>query len=238
MPDFSIRSNEKELIDRDDIPSADIRQNLMELDRINTLLGGHFITIKGFKKLLGDNKAISVCEIGCGGGDNLRAIYSWCRKKNIDVRLTGIDINPSCISFAAEQLPASVTQLITSDYRTADPGNAGIIFNSLFCHHFSDEELISMLQWMRAHSNTGFFINDLHRHPLAYHFIKWATRFFSRSRLVKNDAPLSVRKGFKKAEWESLMTKAGITGYSIQWKWAFRYLVTVPAGDATQTHLT
>jgi hypothetical protein len=32
---------------------------------------------------------------------------------------------------------------------------------------------------------SGFFTNDLHRHPIAYNFIKYATKLFSKSYLVK-----------------------------------------------------
>ena len=46
---FSIRSYEKELLDRDDIPFADIRQNMQELDFINAKLGGHKITLEGVR---------------------------------------------------------------------------------------------------------------------------------------------------------------------------------------------
>ena len=94
MPDFSVRSYEKELLDRTDIPFADIKRNMQELEFINTNLGGHKITIAGLKKILGKTKrsGIVVCEIGCGGGDNLKVIDKWCRKNNIPVKLIGIAI--------------------------------------------------------------------------------------------------------------------------------------------------
>jgi hypothetical protein len=41
---FAIRSYQKELLDGDDIPFADMEVNLKELNTINTLLGGHNIT--------------------------------------------------------------------------------------------------------------------------------------------------------------------------------------------------
>ena len=37
-------------------------------------LGGHQITWKGFVKLAKKEKQIQVCEIGCGGGDNMKTI--------------------------------------------------------------------------------------------------------------------------------------------------------------------
>jgi 2-polyprenyl-3-methyl-5-hydroxy-6-metoxy-1,4-benzoquinol methylase len=89
---FSHRSYQKELLDEDAIPFADIKQNLRELDFINTWLGGHKITVDAFKHLSKGKKKISICEIGCGGGDNLVALFCFCKKKNIDISMTGIDI--------------------------------------------------------------------------------------------------------------------------------------------------
>jgi hypothetical protein len=61
----------------------------------------------------------------------------------------------------------------------------------------------------------------------AYHSIRILTSLFSKSYLVKNDAPLSVLRGFKKRELTTLLDKAGISKYTIKWRWAFRWLVIV-----------
>jgi len=230
MIDYSRRSYKKELLDRDDIPFDDIRQNMKELNFINTYLGGHSITISGFKKLLGKRKSVSVCEIGCGGGDNLNAIYNWSKKNKVEVNFTGIDINENCIAYARKKSTIQNINFITSDYKLVVFGNnkPDIIFTSLFCHHFTDEELIQMMKWMKSNSTFGFFINDLHRHPIAYHFIKFTSKLFSSSYLVKNDAPLSVLRGFKKQDWKNIFQQAGIKSYTVQWKWAFRWLVKSP----------
>ncbi len=221
------RSYQKELLDNDAISFADIRQNMQELDTINSLLGGHRITIKGFNLLRNNKQQIHVCEIGCGGGDNLLAVYRWCKKNDVEVRFTGIDIKEECISFARTKTELQhCTNWITSDYKKAVfTEQPDIIFSSLFCHHFTDEELITQLQWMKQYSRTGFFINDLQRHPMAYYSIKILTQLFSKSYLVKNDAPLSVARGFTKKDWQYFFTKAGITSCQIQWQWAFRYLI-------------
>ncbi len=199
-----------------------------ELDQINSLLGGHAITLKGLSSFLSAKPAqLSVCEIGCGGGDNLRIIHHYCIKNNINPQLTGIDIKQACIDYAAERNAPLNAQWICSDYSLVDFTNnpPDIIFSSLFCHHFNFNELVKMILWMKENSQSGFFINDLHRHPLAYYSIKWITKIFSRSYLVKNDAPLSVARGFTKTDWQQIFLKAGIKNYSIRWKWAFRYLI-------------
>jgi hypothetical protein len=63
----------------------------------------------------------------------------------------------------------------------------------------------------------------LHRHPVAYYSIKALTNLFSGSYLVKNDAPLSVLRAFRKKELQNLLLAAGIKNYSLRWKWAFRW---------------
>jgi 2-polyprenyl-3-methyl-5-hydroxy-6-metoxy-1,4-benzoquinol methylase len=224
---FRHRSYQSELLDRPDIPFEDIRRNMQELNFINTWLGGHDITLAGLQTLVHQPKPLTICEIGCGGGDNLAAIERWCRKNKILASFIGVDINPFCIEVAAKRLPNG-TKLIASDYKDAlfdQPPD--IIFSSLFCHHFTDREMVKQLQWMQANARLGFFINDLHRHTAAYYSIKVLTKLFSKSYLVKNDAPLSVARGFTKKEWIQLFNLAGISNFSIQWKWAFRWLVVV-----------
>ncbi|MEO7264241.1 MAG: methyltransferase domain-containing protein [Ferruginibacter sp.] len=230
MPDFSIRSYQKEILDKDDIPFEDIKQNMKELNIINQKLGGHVITISGLKKFLPGktNSLLCIAEIGCGGGDNLSAINNYCHKIKQPVSFMGIDIKQSCIEYAKQQHPQMNTEWIVSDYSKVEfTNNPDIIFSSLFCHHFTNEELVFMLKWMKDNTKLGFFINDLQRHPLAWFLIKWITRLFSKSYLVKNDAPVSVTRGFTKKEWKQLLTDAGIEKYSIQWKWAFRFLIVV-----------
>lgn len=235
MIDLSARSYKKELLDDASIPFADIQQNMKELNTINRYLGGHKITITGIKKIIAGQlagKPITICEIGCGGGDNLKAIEKYCRKKNINAVFIGIDIKPECIVFARQQYPDLNAQWIISDYRHVVPGKEkpDIIFSSLFCHHFTDDQLTVMLQWMMGNAAKGFFINDLQRHPFAYYSIKWITKIFSRSYMVKNDAPLSVSRGFTKNEWEKIFNSAGIKNFIIKWKWAFRYLIVYKNG--------
>ena len=220
------RSTQQELLDGDDIPFADIRRNMDEINTINTWLGGHQITLKGLRKILPAKKTIHIAEIGCGDGNNLQVIQNWCTQQNIDATLTGIDIKDTCIAVAKEKKWKNASFII-SDYRDVKfDTQPDIIFSSLFCHHFSNETLVRQLQWMYRQSNAGFFINDLHRHPLAYYSIKWITALFSKSYLVKHDAPLSVARGFSKNDWKEILQQTGLSNAQVEWKWAFRFLIT------------
>ncbi|HEX8331930.1 MAG TPA: methyltransferase domain-containing protein [Segetibacter sp.] len=220
------RTYKSELLDQDDIPVDDLKRNLSELNFINTWLGGHKISVCGLEQLVTSSKEITVCEIGCGGGDNISALYSWCNNNQLKVNFIGIDMKRECIDYAKDTSEVPGVSWIISDYKKVPfKVKPDVIFSSLFCHHFTEEQLVDQLNWMRENSAKGFFINDLQRNWLAYFLIKWLTRFFSKSYLVKNDAPLSVARSFKKEEWRKLFRLAKIESYTIRWKWAFRYLV-------------
>jgi len=234
MPDFKSRSTEKELLDRNDIPFADIKKNMEELEIINSRLGGHRITIDGVRKLISEFKNLlqnqgylTIVEIGCGGGNNLAAIADWAKKKSINLKLIGVDINPDCIAFAREKNKALDIEFICDDYKIAVPriGVSDIFIASLFCHHFNEEEFQKLIRRMITLSRAGFVINDLHRHPVAYYSIKYLTKIFSKSYLVKNDAPLSVLRGFKRNELEDAFKNVDKEYYYIKWKWAFRWQI-------------
>ena len=98
MVNFKFRSPKKELLDADDIPFEDIKKNMEELEIVNKYLGGHGITKKGLHNFLDHaNKTLVICEIGCGGGDNLQALHQFSLKKKYSFPLNfisyGLSVN-------------------------------------------------------------------------------------------------------------------------------------------------
>lgn len=225
---FKQRSDKKELLDEEHIPEADLFLNLKELDTINHLLGGYNITFDALKDLVKPGKPCTLVDIGCGGGDTLKCIDRWRRKKGYDIRLFGIDIKNVCIAYAERNNQGNGIGFICDDYRHSfrHIPQIDILHACLFCHHLNEEELIGLIRFALA-NRTTLLINDLERNPFAYYAIKWLTKLFSGSYLVKNDAPLSVLRGFKKKEWLEIIQKAGAGRYSVKNKWAFRHQVII-----------
>ncbi len=225
---FTHRSTELELLDGENIPTQALYQNLKELAFINTYLGGFQITIQGIASFITDkNKLYHLVDIGCGGGDNMLAIARWAKKNKYQVKLTGVDLKEDAIAYAKENCKAfpNIEFLIT-DYKKAQFNTqVDLIVSSLFCHHLTHSQVLECLGWMQKTAKMGFIINDLQRNKIAYYSIKFLTALFSKSYLVKNDAAVSVSRGFKKNEFQKLMQEAGLTQTTIEWKWAFRYLV-------------
>lgn len=231
MPDFSRRSTEEEIMDDLATPEKELIQNLKELEVVNSYLGGFNIITSALDKLPLPDKKLSVLDLGCGGGDTLRVIAAWMEKKGIRGLLRGVDYNQVMTKYASSH-PAQKPNI---EYHTLDifdeqltKEKADVVVCSLFCHHFRDEALPRLFRRMYELADRMVIINDLHRHWFAYHSIKWLTRIFSKTYVVKNDAKVSVERAFVRSDWDKLMQQAGIKNYTIKWMWAFRWQITIP----------
>lgn len=227
---FKHRHYTKEMLDEENIPKHLLFRNLKELEIINIRLGGHAVSLKGLKTLLKDkNKTYKIADIGCGGGDSIKAMSNFTSKQKIKANYLGIDLKEDCIEYSTENCK-NITNLTLykDDFRNVFTyeKNIDIVHASLFCHHFKEDEIAGFIKDC-SQNGSIFIINDLERNPFAHYSIKWITKLFSKSPLVKNDAPLSVLRGFRRNEWENIIKSAGIKNYSIKNKWAFRHLVII-----------
>lgn len=232
MNRFSKRSYEQELMDLPIDNKQELFLNLKELTNINKLTGGPWVTFRFLKHLLrNETREIHIADIGFGAGDMLQYILDHRNELNCPVKLTAIDIMPEAFEFATSNYPALKDEVtfICSDYKTwFDQGNkTDVVIAGLFCHHLNDAQMSEFLKCIKSGTTIGCIINDLHRSPVAYYGIKLLNKLFSKSRFTKNDAPLSVLRGFKRKELETFMAANGITHYKINWRWAFRYLVSI-----------
>ena len=223
-----VRSTEPELMDGEGFDLAEYERTLREIETINVLTNGYAPTLRAVEELAkrASKKRLRVLDIGFGYGDTLRHLAKWSRKKGIELELVGVDLNPWAKDVAERATPKD----LGIEYRTRDMFELGdekfdIVVNALFMHHLTDAQVVTALRWMTAHAGIGWFINDLHRHPIAYHFIKHATRLASSSRLIKHDAPVSVARAFRSEDWRRFARKAGIPegDIRIRWHFPFRY---------------
>lgn len=230
---FKARSTSIEIMDDLDCQGEVVDQTLRELDFINQWLGGNAVTLKGLQSLWKDvdkAKTISIADLGCGSGEMLRLISKLAASENRKVSLIGIDANSNIIDFAKkhshgfENISFEASNIFSDEFKSEQ---FDIVLCTLFLHHFSEEELIAIFRSLKNQAQVGIIVNDIHRHPLAYFSIKWLTQLFSKSAMVKFDAPLSVLRAFTRKEIQQILEKAGIKNYQLRWKWAFRWQLVV-----------
>jgi 2-polyprenyl-3-methyl-5-hydroxy-6-metoxy-1,4-benzoquinol methylase len=185
-----------------------LEQTLRELKTINRWLGGNHVTTDGIQKLINaapPKDRWKVVDIGCGGGDMLRVMDDWAVKNGQKIDFEGVDANPNIIDLAKTRLSdkPSISLSVQNVFEEAFvEEKVDIITCTLFTHHFTDSELVALLSTLLQKANLGIVINDLHRHPLAYHSIRLLTKGFSKSPMVVNDAPLSVLRSFSRQDWK------------------------------------
>lgn len=227
---FTHRSQQIEIMDNLECSGEVVDQTLRELEFINRWLGGNAVTLEGIKQLTKGQKkkAWSIADLGCGGGDMLKLLADWGRRNNLTLKLTGIDANPHIIDFARSNCKAypeisfEALDIFSMEFQQR---NYDIIMGTLFYHHFAHDVLVDFFSKLKHQSRRGLVINDIHRHWLAFHSIRLLTKFFSKSAMVKFDAPLSVLRAFTKQELADILFKAGIQKFRMKWKWAFRWQV-------------
>lgn len=231
------RSTEPEWIDFPGrLSSQENARVLRELRLVNRWLGGNRCVLKALAELL-DNpqfgagtrkRSLTLVDIGSGAADLPALILRRASWRGLSLRAVALDFNFASCRFAREENFAnSSLYCVQGDACRLPirPEACDVIFCSAFLHHFGDEEAVSLLREFRLAAGRAVVINDLQRHPVAYWGIRILTRLFSRSEAVKNDGPVSVLKGFRRRELESLLRRAGFEKVSIRWQWAFRYTV-------------
>ena len=228
LVDTSHRSSEMEIMDDFTMEGVLFRDTLDKLEIINRFLGGNSVTINGLKKLLKNqskNKTITIVDLGCGNGDILRHVAKFGRKNNYSFKLIGIDANLAAIKYAKElskeysELSFKTMNILSEDFKKQ---SYDVVLCTLFLHHFKNEELISFLKKIIDKATIGVVVNDLHRHKLAYYLFK-LIGFFIKNKMVRQDGLTSVLRAFKRKDLENIAKEIKVH-FSIQWKWAFRYL--------------
>jgi SAM-dependent methyltransferase len=171
----------------------------------------------------------TLLDVGYGQGDMLRSIDRWARRRGLVPDLIGVDLSPWSAPSARAVTPAHMA----IDYRTGDVFEARIdrtvdfVISSLVTHHMDDDQLVRFLRWMEATAARGWFVNDLHRHPLAYHGFRLLSAVMRWHRFVRHDGPLSVARAFRREDWERLIARAGIDRRTIELRWHMPFRLCV-----------
>lgn len=230
MRDFSQRSAESELMDDENISYAEFHHCLQSLETINHLTLAYRPTLRWLRRWRAVRGPLRILDAGSGGGDMLRQVakrFAAGRNKQQKLELIGVDLNPWSKKSAEQHALNPAIEYHTANIFQFEPERSiDLIICSLFTHHLSDAQLVEFLRWIDRRAQRGWFINDLHRHAVPYYFIKMATALFSRNRLVRNDAAVSVARAFSVADWRRLLERAGIgERASIRWYFPFRLCI-------------
>jgi 2-polyprenyl-3-methyl-5-hydroxy-6-metoxy-1,4-benzoquinol methylase len=196
-----------------DCSYEEFRDCLQSLGQINRWLWGYRPTLVWLERLVKAQRGpIHIVDVGSGGGDFLRQIAGWARKRGIAVDLTGIDLNPYAARAAKESTPKELgITWVTGNVLHYQPERPiDVAVSSLMAHHLADDEILSLLRWMEANSRLGWFINDLKRSQWSCQMFYWLAKLARWHRFVHHDGPVSFRRAFRELDWVRLLAGAEV----------------------------
>jgi 2-polyprenyl-3-methyl-5-hydroxy-6-metoxy-1,4-benzoquinol methylase len=191
----------------------EFRGCLRSLEQINRWLLGYRPTLAWLSQLpRGRRDPVRILDVGSGGGDLLRQIAGWARRRGIAVHLTGIDLNPHATRAAAESTPRELgIAWETGDALAHRPRRpVDIVVSSLTAHHLEDEQIVTLLRWMEVTARRGWFLNDLERSERSCRMFRWLAGMVGWHHFVRHDGPASFRRAFREEDWIRLLAAAEI----------------------------
>jgi len=211
-----------ERMDDPDADPAELRDAFRFIRRVNRHLGGTGALL-GYlaREAPGwpSGATIRLLDLGTGVADIPLAACDWARRRGLRFEAVALDAHPGCLALAREATAGrdDVT-VVEGDARDAldrfGPGSFDYVHAGMFLHHLEDDDVVRTLGVMGRIATRGVVWNDLLRSAASRLGVRLLTLFASP--IVRDDARLSVEKGFTRAEAIDLAAAAGLGGIRIR----------------------
>ena len=225
---MKVRSQEKEIMDLYPLSPEETAHTYKLISRVNQCLGGISVILRHlsrFSPAWKPGETIRILDIGTGSADIPQAVVRWCRKRKYTVRVTALDLSGEALRMARSLLAdyPEIQFVQGSCFELPFPDRSyDYVTSSMFFHHLADSEAIAALKAFDRIARRGIIINDLLRSRQAFWGIKFLASF-TRDKYFKNDAPLSVLRGFVRDEAENLIRNSGLSYLRFYRHFAYRF---------------
>ena len=226
------RIYEEELLDAGEGTDEDVRKNLLDLRRINRLLGGTRVVIDALGQSIhkqsvngGNVERLSLLDVGTGSADIPAEVCRWCRARAIEPFVAALDLSERNLRIARKDLSAGAELSFVRGDALSLPFAArsfDYVTASLFLHHFRDEDVARLLADFARVARRAVIVNDLVRNLVPYYFSRVTGPFLATSFLTRNDGPVSVLRGFTATELEVLAERAGFVSFRVKRMFPYR----------------
>ncbi len=205
-----------ERMDDPNLPRLEHDRALTGLARLNRLSGSAGIVWRAIADLLPSSPPpLRLLDVATGGGDVVVALARRAERRRKTLAVTGCDVSAVALAHAARRLQSAgvhgSVRLVRADaIRDELPAGHDVVVTSLFLHHLDDATIITVLRRLAAAARRRVVVNDLERGWLNRVLVGLAGRLVTRSPVVHEDGPRSVRAAFTRAELLDLARRAGL----------------------------
>jgi 2-polyprenyl-3-methyl-5-hydroxy-6-metoxy-1,4-benzoquinol methylase len=216
-----------ELMDTLPLSESEVRSTLRWLRLTNRHFGGTRTILRhlaAWSVGWPTNRTMQVLDVGTGAADIPAAIVGWAHRRGIPICVTAIDSAPP-IAAAARTAVRDVPEITVEQRDLFELAATGrrfdVVTASLFLHHMHPERTADALAAIDRLAVRGVVISDLLRSPLTWAAVG-ALAWVTGNRIVRHDAPLSVRRAFRVHELGRLATFGGFPHLRVRREGAFR----------------
>jgi len=220
------RDRQPERMDDPHLAPVEHRRALLGLARINKLTRSAQLFLPIIKELQAEvaPKPLRILDVATGSGDIPAALQQLVGRHAFPIQLSACDISPLAIEEARAAAPG-VNFFVHDVLKDPLPGEYDLVICSLFLHHLEHAQQLHLLREMARVSVRGIALSDLVRSRLNYWLVWIAARLASRSHIVHEDGPLSVRAALTISEMQALALEAGLNNSTVKSCFPSRFLM-------------
>ena len=209
---FDVRNTATEFLDRPDCDPALAAASYRFMEVVNSRFGGCRLVRRFLAAETGGHRVatpLRILDIGSGSCDIPLALSQWARTHDLPLHFTCLEMADHAIDIARQQLARtrnSAVELLQEDVFTHDPAEPYDCAVASMCfHHFSDDQILALVQRLRRFVRKSLLINDLRRSPMAGLAARLLLTSTRAPAGVRHDALLSIRRGFRVHEMKALL---------------------------------
>jgi SAM-dependent methyltransferase len=174
-------------------------------------------------------RPLCVLDVATGAGDLPIRLWQRAQRAGLAMNFTGVDASNVAVERAqrAADLARARIQFSLLDALCEPlPSGFDVITTSLFLHHLTETDAVTLLHKMGQAAGQMVLVNDLVRSRFGYVVAWFGTRVLTRSPVVHVDGPRSVEAAFTIREARTLAERAGLADAGVSWRWPWRYLLS------------
>lgn len=213
---FRERSTQAEYLDHPGRTEAELITEFRELDRLNRFLMPALPFRFTLPRWLGAERCrrLEILDVGAGTGALGDYLQRWAQQRGWDWRFTNLDSNAVGLKLGNQPRTAIGSALALPFADTS----FDLVISSQMTHHLTDAEILTHWQEAWRVAREGVFFCDVHRNAGLYALLWLGTRLVGAGKHLREDSLLSVRRGFRCAEWRELAKRAHLPAPKI---WIF-----------------